>query len=63
VADQETYYYVNYNFYLAFEENGKKGLVNGEPETDAQVDTLPDEVTTVEEGGVTYYQFDTVFFE
>jgi len=63
VADQETYYYVNYNFYVEFEENGKKGFVNGEPETGAQVDTLPDEVTTVEEKGVTYYQFDTVFFE
>ncbi len=24
---------------------------------------LPDEVTTVEEGGETYYQFDSVFFE
>jgi hypothetical protein len=63
VADQETYYYVNYNFYVEFEENGKKGFVNGEPETGAQADTLPDEVTTVEEKGVTYYQFDTVFFE
>ena len=63
VADQETYYYVDYNFYVEFEENGKKGFVNGEPETGAQVDKLPDEVTTVEEGGVTYYQFDSVFFE
>ncbi len=63
VADEETYYYVDYNFYVEFEENGKKGFVNGEPEIGAQVDELPDEVTTVEEGGVTYYQFDTVFFE
>ena len=29
----------------------------------AVIDELPDEVTTVEEGGVTYYQFDSVFFE
>ena len=63
VADQETYYYVNYSFYVEYEENGKKGFVNGEPEIGAQVDKLPEEVTTVEEGGVTYYQFDTVFFE
>ena len=63
VADGETYYYVNYNFYVQYEENGKSGYVNGEPEIGAQVDTLPDEVTTVEEDGVTYYQFDSVFFE
>ncbi len=63
MADQETYYYVDFNFYVEFEENGTKGFVNGEPEIGAQVDKLPDEVTTVEEGGVTYYQFDSVFFE
>lgn len=63
VADQETYYYVDYSFYVEFEENGKKGFVNGEPEIGAQVDKLPSEVSTVEEGGVTYYQFDSVFFE
>ena len=63
VADGETYYYVNYNFYVQYEENGKTGYVNGEPEIGAQVDTLPDQVTTVEEEGVTYYQFDSVFFE
>jgi len=63
VADGETYYYVNYNFYVQYEENGKTGYVNGEPEVGAQVATLPDEVTTVEEDGVTYYQFDSVFFE
>jgi len=63
VADEETYYYVDYNFYVEFEENGKRGFVNGEPEIGAQVDELPDEVTTVDEGGVTYYQFDSVFFE
>lgn len=65
-ADAETYYYVNYNFYVEFEENGKTGYVVGEPELGAQVDSLfsvSDVVTTVEEGGVTYYQFDTVFFQ
>ena len=63
VADQETYYYVEYSFYVEYEENGKTGYTNGEPEIGAQVDSLPDEVTTLEEDGVTYYQFDTVFFE
>ena len=63
VADGETYHYVNYDFYVQYEENGKTGYVNGEPEIGAQVDALPDVVTTVEEDGVTYYQFDTVFFE
>ena len=63
VADQETYYYVDFNFYVAYEENGKKGYVNGEPDVGAQVDELPVDVTTVEEDGVTYYQFDSVFFE
>lgn len=48
---------------MKYQENGKKGFVNGEPEIGAQVGELPDEVTTVEEAGVTYYQFDTVFFE
>jgi hypothetical protein len=63
VADSETYHYVNHNFYVEYQENGKKGFVNGEPEIGAQVDKLPAEATTVEEGGVTYYQFDSVFFE
>lgn len=63
VADQETYYYVNFAFYVEFEENSQTGYVNGEPEIGAQVDKLPDEVTTIEEGGLTYYQFDSVFFE
>ncbi len=62
-ADGETYHYVNYNFYVEYEENGKTGYVNGEPEVGAQVTSLPDQVTTVEEDGVTYYQFDSVFFE
>jgi hypothetical protein len=63
VADGETYYYVNYNFYVEYEESGKTGYVNGEPEIGAQLDEVPEGVTTVEESGVTYYQFDTVFFE
>jgi len=63
VADEETYYYVDSAFYVEYQENGKKGFVNGEPEIGAQLDKLPDEVTTVEEGGETFYQFDTVFFE
>ena len=62
-ADGETFYYVDFNLYVAFDEDGQTGHVNGEPEVGAQVDTLPDEVTTVEEDGVTYYQFDSVFFE
>ncbi len=33
VADGETYYYVNFNLYVAFEENGRTGYVNGEPYT------------------------------
>ena len=63
IADQETYYYVNFAFYVEFKENGQTGYVNGEPEIGAQADRLPDEVVTVEEGGQTYYQFDTLFFE
>lgn len=63
VADGETYHYVNFNFYVKYEENGKSGYTNGEPDIGAQVDKLPDGVTTIEEDGVTYYQFDSVFFE
>jgi len=63
VADAETYYYVNFNLYVEFEENGQTGYVNGEPEVGAQVDSLPEGATTIEEGGVTYYQLDMVFFE
>jgi hypothetical protein len=63
VADGETYYYVNFNLYVAFEEDGKTGYINGEPEIGAQVDALPEGVTTIEENGQTYYQFDMVFFE
>ena len=54
---------MDYNFYVEYEENGRTGYVNGEPEIGAQVDRLPDGVTTLEEDGVTYYQFDSVFFE
>jgi len=63
VADQETYYYVNFNLYVEYEENGKTGFVNGEPEIGAQLDTLPAGTTTIEEDGNTFYQFDMIFFE
>jgi hypothetical protein len=63
VADGETYYYVNYNLYVQYKEGGRTGFVNGEPEIGAQVDALPKGVTTIEENGKTYYQFDMVFFE
>ena len=61
--DGETYHYVDFNFYVAYEENGQRGYVVGDPEIGAQTDELPDGATTVEEDGVTYYQFDNVFFE
>lgn len=63
VADAETYHYVNYSLYVQYEEDGQTGYVNGEPEVGAQVDELPEGATTIEDGGVTYYQFDMVFFE
>ena len=63
VADGETYYYVNLNLYVEYEEDGQTGYVNGEPEIGAQLDELPDGTTTIEEDGRTYYQFDMVFFE
>jgi len=63
VADGEIFYYVEYSFYVEYEENGKTGFVEGDPDIGAQVDKLPEGATTVEEDGVTYYQFDTVFFE
>ena len=62
-ADGETYHYVDYSFYVAYEENGKRGYVVADPEIGAQVDKLPDGVTEVEEDGQKYYQFDSVFFE
>jgi len=63
VADGETFYSVNYNLYVEYEENGKTGFVNGEPEVGAQLDQLPEGTTTIEEDGFTFYQFDMVFFE
>jgi len=63
VADGETYYYVNFNWYVPYDENGKKGYTNGEPDLDAQVDTIPEGVTELEIDGVTYYQFDSIYFE
>jgi len=63
VADGETYYYVDYSLYVEYEENGKKGYTNGEPEIGAQLEGLPDGCTTIEEDGRTFYQFDMVFFE
>jgi hypothetical protein len=63
VADEETYYYVNFAFYVKYEENGKTGFVQGDPDIGAQVDKLPEGTTTVEEDGVTYHQFDNLFFE
>jgi hypothetical protein len=63
VADGETFYYVNFNLYVEFEENGQTGYVNGEPEVGAQLDELPEGTETIEEDGNTYYQFDMVFFE
>ena len=63
VADGETFYYVNFNLYVEFEENGQTGYVNGEPEVGAQVDALPEGTEAIEEDGVTFHQFDMVFFE
>jgi len=63
VADGETFYYVDYNWYVAYEENGKQGFTNGEPDIDAQVETLPEGTTDLEIEGVTYKQFDTIYFE
>jgi hypothetical protein len=63
VADEETYYYVNFNFYVAYDEDGETGYVNGEPDIGAQADSLPEGATEIEYEGVTYHQFDTVFFE
>ncbi len=63
VADGETYYYVNYNLYVEYEEGNQTGFVNGEPEIGAQLEALPEGVTTIEENDKTYYQFDMVFFE
>ena len=63
VADSETYYYVNFALYVEYEEDGKTGYVNGEPEVGAQADALPDGATEIEYEDVTYHQFDMVFFE
>ena len=63
VADGETFYYVDFNLYVEFEENGQTGYVNGEPEIGAQLDELPEGTTTIEEDERTFYQFDMVFFE
>jgi hypothetical protein len=63
VADGETFYYVNFNLYVEYDEGGETGYVNGEPDIGAQVDKLPEGTTTVEEDGATYHQFDMVFFE
>ena len=62
-ADGETYYYVDRSWYVAFDEDGKKGYTNGEPDIDAQVDVLPEGVTDLEVDGVTYKQFDSIYFE
>jgi hypothetical protein len=63
VADAETYYYVDFNFYVAYDEDGKTGFVNGEPDIGAQLDTLPEQAEAIEYENVTYYQWDSVFFE
>jgi hypothetical protein len=62
-ADGETYHYVNHSFYVEYEESGKKGYVNGEPDVGAQTDKLPEQATELEEDGQKYFQFDSVFFE
>ncbi len=62
-ADGETYYYVDFNLYVAYGENGSTGFINGEPDLGAQVSTLPEGSTEIKYEGVTYRQFDMVFFE
>jgi translin len=63
VADGQTYYYVDFNLYVAYAENGDTGFINGEPDLGAQVDKLPEGSTEIEYEGKTYHQFDMVFFE
>jgi len=45
------------------DENGATGYVNCEPEVGAQTEALPEWTTEIEYDGVTYHQFDMVFFE
>jgi len=63
VAGGETYYYVDFNLYVEYAENGDTGFINGEPDLGAQVNTLPEGSTEIEYEGKKYYQFDMVFFE
>ncbi len=59
----ETYYYVEFNLYVAYDENGDTGFINGEPDLGSQVDKLPEGSIEIEYEGAKYYQFDMVFFE
>ena len=60
VADEETYYYVARALYVAAEGGG---YVMSEPPLGSVAAKLPDGATAINEGGKTYFQLDTVFFE
>ncbi|MCK5573753.1 MAG: hypothetical protein KAJ12_13370, partial [Bacteroidetes bacterium] len=59
-VDDETYYYVDRSLYITGDE-GK--YVTSEPPLGGITPKLPDGATVINEGGETFYQFDTVFFK
>ena len=59
-VDEETYYYVGYALYVSDEEGG---YVTSEPPLGGIAPQLPDGATVIQEGGETFFQLDTVFFQ
>ena len=60
VVDEERYYYANRGMYVAADGGG---YVMSEPALGGTTSQLPDGATVINEGGETYFQFDTVFFK
>ena len=60
LVDDETYYYVHTALYVAADGGG---YVMSEPALGGMTAQLPDGATVINEGGETYFQFDTVFFK
>ncbi len=54
------FYYVDYGFYVLLEGGGYGA---SEPPLGGVATQLPEGATVITEGGQTYFQFDTVFFE
>ena len=62
VIDGDEYFLSKGTFYIKVRREGKDVYVVIDPPTGAEVPSLPEGVRELEVAGMTYYQFDRIFY-